>query len=222
MTRHDYPLSFAAFLVAVAALVSGPLGFGLTFLHPQPPWESASVFIAHAHPIQQVPYWGGFLLLLACVLFFARAAALALPTHPSRALFALVVVGIYGAIVGINYALQVIWVPQLVRDHDPVVAYVTMANGRAPTWILEMFGYGFLGLGTLILAPVFRATPRGTWIRRLFVANGVLSIAGAIVIAGNLAWVMTIPGLVAYLAWNGLFIAMMTIVAIEYRPPHGI
>jgi hypothetical protein len=115
-----------------------------------------------------------------------------------------------------------VYVPQLVRDGDPALAYVTMANGRAPTWILEMFGYAFLGIGTAILAPVFRASLRGAWIRRLFVANGILSVAGALVIAGNLAWVMTVPGLVAYLAWNGLFVAMMLLVAIEYRPPHAI
>jgi hypothetical protein len=54
----------------------------------------------------------------------------------------------------------------------------------------------------------------------MFVANGVLSVASAVAIAGNLAWVMTVPGLVAYLAWNGLFIAMMVVVAIDYRPPH--
>ncbi|MGE0401211.1 MAG: hypothetical protein AB7T06_31165 [Kofleriaceae bacterium] len=221
MTRHDYPLSLSAALVALAALLSGPIGFGLTLLRPQPAWESPELFLASSHPLQQLPYWFGFLLIVACVMFFARAAALVFATHPTRALFALVLVGIYGAIIAINYALQAVYVPQLVRDGNAAVQYVTMVNGRAPTWILEMFGYAFLGLGTLILAPAFRSTPRGTWIRRMFVANGILSVAGAVVIAGNLAWVMTVPGLIAYFAWNGLFIAMMVLVAIEYRPLHA-
>lgn len=222
MTKHDYPLSLTAVLVALAALLSGPIGFGLTLLRPQPAWENTATFVAHAHPVQQLPYWFGFVLLVACVLFFARVAALAFATHPTRVLFALACVGIYAAMVSINYALQIIYVPQLVRDGNPVLAYITMANGRAPTWILEMVGYAFLGMGTAIVAPLLRTSPRGRWIRRLFVANGVLSLAGAVVIAGNLAWVMTVPGLVAYLAWNAMFIAMMVLVAIDYRPPHAI
>lgn len=219
MTRHDYPLSVCAAFVAGAALLSGPIGFGLAMLRPQPRWVSPEVFFANAHPLQQLPYWFGFLLLVACVVFFARAAALSMSIHPTRALFASILVAIYGAIIALNYALQTVYVPQLVRDRDPAVQYVTMTNGRAPTWMLEMFGYAFLGLATLILAPIFRGSARGVWIRRMFVANGVLSVASALALAGNLAWVMSGVGLVAYFVWNALFIAMMVLVAIEYRPP---
>jgi hypothetical protein len=129
-----------------------------------------------------------------------------------------VLVGIYGALITINYALQVAYVPLLARTASPALGYVTMANAEAPTWLLEMFGYGVLGLATWLFAPVFGARGRRRWIHRLFVANGAISAAGALACAGGLSWLQTAPGLVAYLGWNAVFIAGVLLVALEYRP----
>lgn len=214
----DYPLALSALLVAAGALLSGPIGFALTLLHPQPRWTDAATFAAHAHPLQQLPYWLGFGLLAACVMFVARIASLAWETHRTRAMIALVLVTIYGAVIAINYALQVAYVPLLARSASPLLGYVTMANPEAPTWLLEMFGYGVLGVATWLVAPLFGLHGRRRWIRMLHVANGVLSVAGAVGCAWGMAWLQTTPGLVAYLAWNAVFIAGALLVAIEYRP----
>jgi len=213
---RDLPLSVAAALVAAFALLSGPVGFALTFLHPQPPWTDAATFVAHAHPIQQLPYWLGFGLLGSCLLLVARVVALSWEHNRTRALVVLLLTAMYAAAILVNYALQVAYVPVLARAGSPLVAYVTMANPEAPTWLLEMFGYGALGGATWAAAPLFGA--HRPWIRRLLVANGVVSIAGAIACAGGMGWLQTVPGLFAYLAWNALFIAAAIAIAVDLRP----
>jgi hypothetical protein len=216
--EDDPPLAVAGLLVATTALLSGPVGFALTLLRPQPPWTDAATFAAHAHPLQQAPYWLGFGLLASSIMLVARLGSLAWERHRTRAMMALVLVAIYGALITINYALQVAYVPLLARTASPVLGYVTMANPEAPTWLLEMFGYGVLGVATWLLAPLFGEFGRRRWIRRLLVANGAISVAGALACAGGLSWLQTVPGLVAYLGWNAVFIAAALVIAVEYRP----
>jgi hypothetical protein len=218
-TRTDLSLSVAAALVAITAALSGPLGFAITLARPQPPWSDVHTFAANAHPIQQLPFWIGFLLLASCVLFIARLCALGFDLHRTRALLALVCVSIYGSMIALNYALQTAFVPYAARTLDPALGYVTMSRGGAPTWVLEMFGYGVLGVATAIAAPIIESgNLRRTWIRRLLVANGVVSVAGAIACAVDLAWVTSLPGLASFFGWNLLFIATMVLIAVEYRP----
>ncbi len=138
--------------------------------------------------------------------------------HRTRAMIALVLVTIYGALITINYALQVAYVPLLARVGNPLLGYVTMSNPEAPTWLLEMFGYGALGIATWFYAALFGRHGRRRWIRHLLVANGLISVIGAVTCAGGMAWLQTVPGLIAYLAWNAVFIAGAVVIALEYRP----
>lgn len=212
----DLPLSVAAMLVATFVLLSGPIAFALTLLHPQPAWTDAVTFAAHAHPIQQLPYWLGFGLLGACLVLVARVVALSWENHRTRALVVLLLTAMYAAAILVNYALQIAYVPVLARAHDPSLAYVTMANPEAATWLLEMFGYGALGIATWIAAPLFGAHRRR--IRWLLAMNGLVSIVGAIACTTGMSWLQTMPGLVAYLAWNAVFFAAALVIAIELRP----
>jgi hypothetical protein len=218
-TRTDLSLTVAAALVAITATLSGPLGFVVTLVRQQPPWTDVPTFSAHAHPIQQLPFWVGFFLLAACVMFIARLCALGFEQHRTRAFIALVCVAIYGAMIAINYALQIAFVPYAARTLDPALGYVTMSRGGTPTWVLEMFGYGVLGIATAIAAPMVESgNARRTWIRRLLVANGAVSVAGAIACAVDLAWVTSLGGLASFFGWNLLFIATMVMIVLEYRP----
>lgn len=217
--RSDPEIALAAASVVGGALLSGPVGMLLAALHPQARWTDADAFAARFHAIQQAPFWFGLALLAACVFFVVRAAAIAGEAHRTRMLGALVSVAVYAAMVGTNYALQVAWVPQLARAHDPFVAHITMTNPAAAAWALEMFGYGALGVATWLLAPIFRDVRFGRWIAGLFVANGIVSVAGAIITGLDLPWVMTVPGLVSFAAWNGLLIAAMSLCAIAFRGP---
>jgi hypothetical protein len=214
----DARLAFAAVLVAAATILSGPVGLLVAQIHPQPAWKDAATFAASFHPLQQVPFWFGLVLLAACVFFVVRVVVVAGEHHRSRALGALISVAVYAAMVGTNYTLQVAWVPQLARAGDPMVAHLTMTNPGAAAWALEMFGYGALGAATWLLAPMFRAARFGRWIMWLLIANGVVSVASAIITGVDLPWVMTLPGLVCFGAWNILLVAAMALCAIAFVP----
>ena len=73
---------------------------------------------------------------------------------------ALVFTGVYAALVALNYVVQTTFVPALVTHGDiadaPLIAAFTMAQPRSLAWGLEMWGYGFLGLATWLVAPVMR------------------------------------------------------------------
>lgn len=216
--QSDGALALAAALVVAGAVLSGPVGMLVAAVHRQPPWRDAATYAASFHPLQQVPFWFGLVLLASCVFFVVRATVVAGERHRTRRLAALVSVAMYAAMVGTNYTLQVAWVPELARAHDPLLAYVTMANPSAAAWALEMFGYGALGAATWLLAPMFRQVRFGRWICGLFVANGLVSVAGAIITGVDLPWVMSVPGLFSFVAWNVLLIVAMCLCAIAYRP----
>lgn len=215
----DYTVSLAGWLVAAATMLSGPIGFALVLARPQPAWTDAATYAAHAHPLQQAPFWAGFALVGASVLLIARLASLGFEHHRTRAFGAVAAAGVYAAIITINYALQVAYVPAAVRAGDPALAYVTMTNPNAPTWALEMFGYAILGFATFLAAPLVRgAGARRRWIRGLLRANGVTSAAGAVVTAARLSWVQSPAGLASFLGWNLLLAAAAVLIGLEYAP----
>lgn len=214
----DRTLAVSALLVVAGALLSGPIGMAIAALRPQPPWRDAATFAAHFHPLQQLPFAFGFLLVGASVLFVVSAATRLPESRRARAYAAVACAGTFAAIIGINYTLQLAWVPYAARAHDPAVAYITMANPGALSWALEMFGYVALGAATWIVAPAFRTARFGRAISALLVANGVVSAAGAVVTAIDLTWVMRTPGLIGFAAWNALLIAVMLLVAAAFLP----
>lgn len=95
------------------------------------------------------------------------------------------------------------------RAGDPALGYLVMANPRAISWALEMFGYALFGVATWLVAAQFGATV--AWLLR---ANGVVSVLGAILTAIDLAWVHTTAGLVSFAGWNVLLIGTTTAIAV--------
>jgi hypothetical protein len=92
-----------------------------------------------------------------------------------------------------------------------------MANPRSLGWGLEMWGYAVLGVATWLTAPVFGNTRTGRWTRAVFVANGPLSIAGAMATALSPGWVLRPVGLGAFAAWNILSVAMIRLTVFSCR-----
>lgn len=212
-------IAISAAVVIAGMLLSGiPATLTVYWWHPQPEWVNWETFIEHYHPVQSLPFAGGFLLIVGFTFFIAAAKQLAVPsTLKIPATLATIFVAAYAAIIGTNYALQVAWVPELVRQNDPALAGITMHNPHSMGWILEMFGYAFLGLATWSIALVFWGSKMMNTIRYLLIANGFISIAGAITITAGVRWIFDLTGIIGYLVWNLLVITTMVMVYYEFR-----
>jgi hypothetical protein len=213
-----------AMLLLIGALVSGPIAFALVqAIHPQPPWAGAARFVAAAHPIQIVPYLTGLVLVAGFVLVIAGLHARSRPSRRARATAALACVIVYAALVGLNYVVQTTFVPGLAAryapEDAPVLAALTMSNPRSLGWALEMWGYGWSGAATWLIAPTLRRSRRGRVAARLFVANGVVSGVGALATVAWPGWVMSGAGLVMFAAWNVLVVVMTVAAWIALAPP---
>lgn len=204
----------------LTAVASGILGPPVTFLvqkvAPQPEWKNVRLFSEQYRVIQSLPIWSGFLLLCGFVLFIAASYQLATPENRARALAGVVFAGIFGALAGFNYLTQAAFVPNNIGNPDRVLEVLTLHNPNSLAWAIEMFSYGFLGVATWCIAPVYQPTGRQGMIRKLLVLNGVMGIFGAVVTAVQLSWVLTVPGLISYAVWNLTVLLTMVLVAIEF------
>jgi hypothetical protein len=197
----------AATCTLLGIVISGPIAVvSLALFHPQPPWKDAETFARHYHWLQALPYFGGFLLVFGFVALMASLFVLAPAEQRARATTALILTAAFAALVFLNYVIQTTFVPNLARQ-DPtvnanIIAAFSMVNPSSLAWALEMWAYGFLGLGHLLMAPVFGRTGLERAAAILFVINGVSSGATAVWTAVDPGWMMTSAGLVAYTVWN--------------------
>jgi len=214
----DPLLYWSGLMVAAGALLSGPLGLAVALIDGQPAWTDAATFIQHYRPWQQIPFWFGFLFIAAWVWLTARLAALAGKARLTSAFAMLIATAAYAAMIATNYTLQVALVPALAAARDANVSYITMANPTSFAWALEMFGYGALGVANWLSAGLFPLATRRAWLAWLMRANGIVGVAGAVLTAIDIRWVMTAGGLAAYFGWNALVIATGILIAVEFRP----
>ena len=212
-------IAISAAVVIAGMILSGPPGgYLVSLIHPQPQWIDAATFIEHYHSIQAFPFAGGFLLILGFTFFIAAASQLAvLPTQKVPATLAIIFAAAFAVMIGINYTLQLAWVPELVRQGDPDLSKITMQNPNSIGWVLEMFGYAFLGLSTWAIALVFWGSRMMNTIRYLLIANGFISIVGAILTTGGMNWLYETPGIISYVIWNLLIIVTMALIYFEFR-----
>ena len=212
----------AAICALLGIVLSGPLAvFVLSIVRPQPPWTDAATFARHYHWVQAVPYFGGFLLVFGFVAMMASLYELVSAAHRAVATTALVFTAAFAALVFLNYVLQTTFVPNLARKdaavYANVIAALSMVNPSSLAWAIEMWAYGFLGVGHLLMAPVFSREGLERTAATLFVINGVVSVIGALWTVADADWMMTPVGMVAYAAWNIIVLAMVSVVLVVLR-----
>lgn len=208
--------------VLVGALLSGPGAMLLVALtHPQPAWRDAQLFAAEFHQIQALPYFLGLILVFGFVALISSLNAMAQAPLKAQAGCALVLCGVGAALIFHNYVLQTTFLPTLARNYVPanaaLIGALTMANPSSLAWGLEMWGYGFIGVATWLVAPVFAGSRLARGCAWAFRANGWMSVAGALWTAFSPGWVMTAPGLVAFSVWNALVVAMVSLAFFALR-----
>jgi hypothetical protein len=89
-----------------------------------------------------------------------------------------------------------------------------MTNPHSLIWVIEVLGYGFMGIATLAAAPVFAGGKLEQAVFWLFVANGVLGIGGIVAYAANASLAILMGGL---LAWDIVFPVMTLLSALVFR-----
>lgn len=216
MPQQQNNLIPAGALIALAGYaLSGPLSVGLSqWLHPQPAWTSAQAFVEHFHPIQNLTYYFGFFLLGGMLMLMAGHYLRAGERSRPALLVALLLSAAFTALVCFNYIVQTTFVSNLARyyrpEFDTAIAVFSMVNPMSLCWGIEMWGYALLGIATWLLAADYR--DRNPVIRSLLVLNGWMSVAGALLTARDIAWVLTTGGLIAYTLWNVLMMALMVLI----------
>jgi hypothetical protein len=98
-----------------------------------------------------------------------------------------------------------------------MLSALSMANPTSLAWAMEMWGWGFLGVATWLVAPVFEGGGVGRAASALCVANGVVSTAGVVWTVLQPGWVHTTGGLAVYVSWNVLLGAMAMLALIVFR-----
>lgn len=92
----------------------------------------------------------------------AASYQLAVPETRARALAGVVFAGILGALADFNYIVQTAFIPNNIGSPDRVLEVLTLHNPNSLAWAIEMFSYGFLGLATWCIAPIYNPlTARG-------------------------------------------------------------
>jgi hypothetical protein len=213
---------YGALASLVGGVLSGPLALWLIqSTHPQPGWAGPAQFAGNYHPVQGLPFIAGFLLVGGWVVLIASLHAMAAERHKPLTTCALVSCSVFAAFIFFNYVVQTSFLPGLAGSYQDanasLVATFSMSNPRSLAWAIEMWGYGFLGVATWLVAPVFQGSRLERVAASAFVANGPASILPAVFTASWPGWVMTAPGLVAYGVWNALALAMATLALLALR-----
>jgi hypothetical protein len=207
----------AAIITIVGTLFSGPLAFlVVSSIQPQPAWSGAQTYVANYHPVQSITFYFGFLLLFGSVLMITTIYIL--DNKGIKSLLALLFTSIGCGLIAFNYFTQATYIPALIRNYthtlDPIITMFAVTNPYSLFWALEMWGYGFLGLGTLFASNFFSGHGIEKATKTIFMANGFVSLLGVLIISIRLEWVLSISGLVSYAAWNILYIVLAVLFLI--------
>jgi hypothetical protein len=144
-----------------------------------------------------------FILLIACIHEYSPADR----KFYSR-LGLLFTMG-YAVLIGFNYYMQ------LTLDQNNLYTDVfAMDDPQSIMWVIEVLGYGFMGMATLSTAFVFTNGKLENAIRWLFIVNGILGIGGMIGYALGLSLNILAGGLVV---WDIIMPLSSLLLAVLFR-----
>jgi hypothetical protein len=115
----------------------------------------------------------------------------------------------YAVLIGFNYYMQL----TLVRN-DLYSVVFAMDDPQSIMWVIEVLGYGFMGLATLSSAFVFSNGKLENAIRWLFIVNGILGIGGMIGFSLGLSLNILAGGLIV---WDIIMPLSSLLLAILFR-----
>lgn len=85
--------------------------------------------------------------------------------------------GVYVPLCAAAYVVELFVIePRVMRGDTTQTALLTLVRGDSVFNAIDGIGYIFMCLSTLVAAPAFEQAQLQRWIRRLFLANGVLAV----------------------------------------------
>jgi hypothetical protein len=153
------------------------------------------------------------LLAPAFVLTVAAVHVAAPPALRVWSLSGLALAILYAAHVSMIYVMQLgAVIPHDMRGEGLAVAWAACCVHGMPTMAIDLLGYTWMSLSTLLLAPAFPGGGLRQWLRVALIANGVMAIP----VFGQLKW----PWLLyAASPWIVTFPAAMILLALVLSRP---
>jgi hypothetical protein len=218
MTNKRHLISLGSLTALTGFILSGPLGFLLLRLFkPQPEWDSAALFVENYNPIQNIPYWFGFILVGGMLIL---SAAHYLNAGEEKAvdrlhiLLSLAWTTIFATLIFFNYICQISFIHHLATnykaEYDAVISTLSMANPNSLSWSIEMWGYAILGVATWLLSVFY--SKKNKLIYALLIGNGIISVLSAVLFTVNGTWLLTTVGLISYFLWNLLMMVLLILI----------
>ena len=190
-----------------------------TLLHPQPRWQTPELFIQSFHPLQTATFFCGYFLVIGSLLTFISLYKIAPEEKKLWALSGLLINVVFTAVVFLNYIIQTTYVPYLAANNPPetagVLAVFSMANPGSFAWALEMYGWGGIGLSFIFMAFIFENVKLQRTLKMLFLANGICSVASALMTSIDMNWLFSPAGFAALIIWN-LLVLFIDIFLLRY------
>lgn len=198
----------ASIILFIGILLSGlPGNLLVNAWYPQPPWRDIETYAAHFHPLQLLPIWAGFLMIIGFIGLVAGIHYIVAKKYIYLTFLAVVAASIYGALISLNYMLQLaVLQPAIIHKQPEGMAHLAFGNPHSLTMAIEMLGYGFQGAATWLIGYAMDSSPLGKWIKYTGIVNGIVSISGVIIQGLSIPMSIDQPlGVVAFVGWNLLF-----------------
>ena len=129
-------------------------------------------------------------------------------------LIGLVFAVMYGAVLAANYWVLLTLVQEsLLSGYTKGLEWFVIGSPHSITNTIEGIGYGFMGLAAVFISQVFDGDKLKSWLRWLFIVNGVAGIAG--VILGGLGIMMAT--MVSLAVWCVTFPVATAMIAVLFR-----
>ena len=129
-------------------------------------------------------------------------------------LLGLVFAVMYGAVLAANYWLLLTVVREsLLNGYTEGLTWFVIGSPHSITNTIEGIGYGFMGLAAIFVSHVFDGDKLESWLRWLFIVNGVAGIVG--VVLGGLG--IIIAAMVSLVAWCVTFPVATAMVAVLFK-----
>ncbi len=199
---------------AVITNMFGILFSGLVFpvlsqiFTPQPPWRDAALYVESFHPLQTATFFCGYFLVIGSLMTFIVLYKTTPENKKIWALTGLLINVVFTSVVFLNYIIQTTYIPYLANNNPPEAATIlpvfTMANPGSFAWALEMYGWGGIGLSFIFMALIFNNGKLAKTLKILFLANGISSVAAALMTSFDMNWLFSAAGLTALVVWNAL------------------